>query len=315
MTDPVMPTLLVDREEPQRLLESMVSAVEGQPARVLVVIDRSQEGKTSLLRRLRLNCRDQAVPAFLFDLKGASSPFDTLERWRAEDPATHLREIVPTYIKASEALIRGDFDSVLDATNPPGADIRNQVSLPGAEIRGGVIAAEAVVHIHNAPVTIDQAPKDVGNLTPAQRAEAQRRCVEAFLTDMQRYARKNPLVLLFDHFEDTTGATHSWIDESLVAPICRSPSPVGGLRLVLAACRGRSPADGYRARAPRVLAIGLEPIVDPELVRNVLVVNQIADSDDLTIDYLVTKMKSGAFALGTAITVARHAMQDLADGS
>lgn len=283
------PRRYVDREAQQLLLRSMVAGDD--EARVLVIRDDQGQGKTDLLHRMRVNCREgeTSAPVLLMDLRDLSSPFGLVER------AAHEVSNVDAV-----ALVLGGFAAEYDRrsttfTLDVGGQVSNELTLNGAVEAGGVAAG---VYIASA------APAGL------QGQLAQNLVLKAFVDDLRSW-QGPPVVLLIDHFNKTGAALRQWVDETLVRPTARGELS----RVVVVLASTPEHAIGYEELAPVVRVSSLDRLhEDRELVRALLNAHGLLvgddEDDDDTLDFAIRQLAKGKSVLQIV-----HALASLAPGA
>jgi hypothetical protein len=266
------PRRYVDREAQQLLLRSMVAGED--EARVLVIRDSQGQGKTDLLQRMRVNCREShdGPPVLLMDLRDLSSPFGLVERTAHE--VANMDAVVQVLRGFAAEYERRSTTFSLDV----GGQVVNDLTLHGAVESGGVAAG---VYIANA------AP------TGLQSQLAQNLVMMAFLQDLKSW-QDTPLVLLIDHFNKTAPALRQWVDEVLVRPTARGELS----RIVIVLASTPEAATGYDELAPAVRVSSLDRLEENrELVKELLSAHGLLVGDDEddgpTLDFAIQQLTKG----------------------
>jgi hypothetical protein len=251
------PREYVDREQQQALLRDMLCGRD--PARVLVIADASGQGKTDLLLRMRVNCREDEtrVPVLLADLRDLSTPFGVVERaTKAGANMDVVAQVLAGYVEEYERRTSTSYVQI----DQGGASVVNDVSVEGPVAPGAVVAGQYVT----AP-----APAGVSSWS------AQQQCCLAFLRDLEAWD-DGPLVLLVDHFNKATPGLREWVDEKLVRPCTRGE--LGSLVVVLASTPDTAPR--YDP-GPLVRYSTLDPLdSDPAFVERLLRAHRLLSGDD-----------------------------------
>jgi hypothetical protein len=283
------PRRYVDREAQQLLLRSMVAGED--EARVLVIRDSQGQGKTDLLHRMRVNCResDAAAQVLMMDLRDLSSPFGLVERTAHEfTNVDAVAQVLAGFTAEYER--RSNTFSV-----EVGGQVSNELTVNGAVESGGVATS---VYIANA------AP------TGLQSQLAQNLVMKAFVDDLHSW-HGAPLVLLIDHFNKTGATLRQWVDETLVRPTARGELS----RVVIVLASTPEHAAAYDELAPAVRVTSLDRLHDDrELVRALLSAHGLLVGDDeddgLTLDFAIRQLATGKSVLQIV-----HALASLALGA
>src|SRR3954452_22581762 len=158
------PYRYVDREAQQALLRSMIAGEDD--ARVLVLRDEPGQGKTVLLQRMRINCRESepSPPVMLMDLRDLSTPFGLIERIVGAPPNSKaISEVLTKFQLEYQERSRPQ----VDVTGPT----ENVVTVTGPVANGAVVTGTYVAN----------APSGLQNLV------AQNQVVHAFLDDLRMW--------------------------------------------------------------------------------------------------------------------------------
>jgi len=273
------PHTYVDNERPQRLLEDMIDGRD--EARVLVVTDISGQGKTHLLLRLRVNCRERSTrtPVLLADLRDLATPFGAVERAASDDLNMDAVTQVLTGFTAEYERRRSTVYVRIEG--PPGG-VSNQVEV-GTVQDGGVAAGQYFA----------SAPQPSG----LESRLAQQECCLAFLRDLSGWT-DSPLVVLVDHFNKAQPSLQRWVDEQLVRPCLRGE--LGRVIVVLASTPEAVPA--YESFCPRVHVTELDPLhQDPTNVTGLFRAHRLPpESDELLLPVALDRLRRG-LAVGPLI--------------
>jgi hypothetical protein len=280
------PRRYVDREAQQLLLRSMVAGEDA--ARVLVIRDSQGQGKTDLLQRMRVNCREatDSAPVLLMDLRDLSSPFGLVER--AAHEVANLDTVVQVLQGFAAEYERRSTAFSLDV----GGQVTNDLTVNGAVESGGVAAGVYIANV---------AP------TGLQNQLAQNLVMKAFVDDLRAW-QGAPLVLLIDHFNKTGDALRQWVDETLVRPVARGDLS----RVVVVLASTPEHAMAYDELAPAVRVTSLDRLhEDRELVRSLLSAHGLLVGDDEddgpTLDFAIRQLAKGKSVLQIV-----HALASLA---
>lgn len=187
MKDTIDPRNVIDRTAEQELFANLVSFTT--PARMLVISDKEGRGKSTLLSRLRYNCKysSPAIPAGLVDLKELPdpSPFGFVERLI---DSIALPQRFPKFFQLNMARIARDL--ALFYTN----DATQNAAAPGSGA---------------AFLTI--LPPPPADFTGDQEAFARNACINAFFDDLRVFSAMQPVAILLDHWELCHWHLREWI--------------------------------------------------------------------------------------------------------
>lgn len=274
------PREYVDRERQQDLLRDMIDGRD--EARVLVVTDSSGQGKTDLLLRLRVNCREGATrtPVLLADLRDLSTPFGAVERAASHDANM---DVVKRILTGYAAVYERRSSAVSYRIEGPPGDVDNRVLSTGTVEAGGVVAGQYFA----------SPPQPTG----LESRIAQQECCLAFLGDLACWT-DSPLVVLVDHFNKAKPSLQAWVDEELVRPCLRGE--LGRVIVVLASTPDVVPA--YDRFRPRVHVTRLDPLhTDPVHVETLLRAHRLlSEPDDPLLPVAVDRLRRG-MAVGEII--------------
>jgi hypothetical protein len=221
----------VDRETERDIFTKLLK-FENE-ARLLVIQDEEETGKTTLLRRLQFDCEwIHELPSVLvsLELETIGTDFDLISAIR-------------------DGLSRPSFDlafDVYDALNKMRVSKKGQAlaTFAGA-IEGTADATEADIEGKGhrfAGVLIEQLINlEVGEWTSELEELVRKECIQAFFADLHQIADKQPVVILLDSYDKRCNpALQQWILSSFVRPLCFGEDRPEKLVVVLA---GR-PAEG-----------------------------------------------------------------------
>jgi len=194
-------TKIVDRDSESSLFRRMVT--RELPRRVLLVSERSGNGKSDLLRKLELlSFRDYDVPAGRVEL----DEFQTLPDEFAVVQSLHdsLKDdglTLPHFETLSYARGFKDTRQFVEKLR----SVVGAVDLSGAEITGGAPTIAGIIYNINAETV--HWPDWDGDAEEQARAL----CVEAFLADLTDHVAERPVALLFDGLDKVPERLRKWV--------------------------------------------------------------------------------------------------------
>lgn len=265
------PREYVDREQQQSMLQAMVDGED--EACLLLIVDASGQGKSDLLRRLRVNCRERAAgptQVLLADLRDLTTPFGAVERATSSaDNMDVVGAVLRGYVEESERRARTAYVQLEQS------GVTNELPVHGTVEPGAVVANQYIV-----------APAPTGVATMA----AQRECCAAFLRDLAGW-EDGPLVVLIDHYNKASDSLQQWVDEHLIRPC------LGGQlgRVVVVMATTPELAPGYAPYGDRVHVTQLAPLHErPEHVERLLRAHHILSEPDAPlVDVAVDRLRRG----------------------
>lgn len=244
----IPPGRTVDRHPEQAEFRAMLRLEDD--ARLLLIEDGPGTGKSTLLTKLRFNCRyEENIPASLVllqddpdlpDRTAITNEFE-LVNWIRQDLAdeglpfpvfdflNHLRmQFQPAPFTQSPAQVRSYLN---EQAASRGLSVYGKVE--AEQINGGVVAAVYIKELH----LRRQRSWD----HPEQERMASQRCVEGFKEDLRQIARERTVVLLLDSFESRHPGLGDRLIDSFIAPLTLRPSRPERLVMVLATREGSGP--------------------------------------------------------------------------
>jgi hypothetical protein len=244
--DDIDPARTVDRLAEREEFTSMLRFTED--GRLLIITDREKTGKSTLLRRLKYDCKwTHNVPVSLVDLKAnpdnelgtVFSPIDLVD-WLYQDLVPtiafptfdfintfRLQYLLPP-IARSVASVQ---DYLTQQVAPSGTNIEGGAH--AQSVNGGVQAGIYIRDLHLEPQKNWASPK--------QEIVAVQKCVEGFLADLRRHAHESSLAILIDSYERRQPNLHSWLLDDFVRPLTLGPDRPRRLLVVLAGDEGALP--------------------------------------------------------------------------
>lgn len=207
----INPKDTIDRSAEQELFEKLVAFTT--PARMLVISDKMGRGKSTLLKRLRYNCKyliSPSVPAGLVDLRELreDTPFAFVEKLI---DSFNIPERFPQFLK---------FDNARQAKNISLFDAAGTAQHQTASGSGAVFSGSVNAGGHVAGRDININPPPPADFTNRQESIARRRCIEAFFEDLRVFCAKQPLVILLDHWEQCNYDLRDWITTTFLGDHC-----------------------------------------------------------------------------------------------
>jgi hypothetical protein len=264
------PRQYVDRETQQGLLRRMVSGEE--EARVLLIAEASGQGKSDLLQKLRVNCREgeTRAPVLLTDLRDLTTAFGFVERaTQSSANVDFIDNVLTGFIDAYE-----QRTTVFVEVADPGPAVENNVAVHGDVGDRAVVAGQYFA----VPAGQDS----------AQSHRAERKCLRAFLDDLRSWDQ-SPVVLLIDHFNKAGDDLRRWVDEQLIRPCLHGE--FGHLVIVLAS----TPDEAPEYESPYVRRTGLDPLhTRREHVAQLMRAHRLlADDDDPLLNVVMDRLERG----------------------
>jgi hypothetical protein len=196
-------TKIIDRDGETTAFKEILGL--GTARRVLVISERAGNGHTDTLRKIRLQCeRDFGVPVALLSLENFKRRPDefamvTQLSRSFRDSGANMK----SFENLNRARALGNTTAFFDQLK----QVFGAVDLTGATVSGGTIAALLIQHA------------DVVNLpewSPETEREARALCVEAFLSDLNKFAAEKEIVLLIDGLEKMADDLRRWVLGELV---------------------------------------------------------------------------------------------------
>jgi hypothetical protein len=198
----------IDRRAEQELFAGLVSFAT--PARMLVISDKIDRGKSTLLRRLQYNCKYEInppahVPACLVDL-GEDNLLTAFDLIAKIVEGLNINDRFPKFTPLNIARTSKKIDP-FDAVYK---------GMPGyANVGGDFIGRGKVVHGDDV-----RGDKIGGNkyeynmqreFTEGHETIARKKCIEAFFEDLRVLCATQPVVILLDHWENCNYDLREWI--------------------------------------------------------------------------------------------------------
>lgn len=225
---PIPPDSLVNHTEEQQLVDAMRRG--SSDIRVLMFAERAGRGKSSLMRRLELNCQRPGpdVAVALIDLKrpdrtlSIKSPYELagamVDALSDNDDAFATFKPFRTLREAYEG---GNPQPFGFAPTPPNLTVNSNPILRGVR-ESDVVATNIMFGGVDKPFTETQ-----GHL-------AQTKCVTAFLDNLRVLLIVEPLIVLIDSWEMRDEVLRRWVERRLIRDhIAKTPASAQ-LRLVVA---------------------------------------------------------------------------------
>ena len=197
------PSDVVDREaESQRFQELLTEAAS---RRVLAISDESGWGKTELLHKLRHICECDGIPVALVKLDEMTYPDEFSV---AEEIARQLERAgiqLQSFEKLNGPRAFRNVAAFLNAFRSMSGEINAEgASVSGGQVAGMIVNAERVESI-GAP-----------DWTPDMEKQARLLCVDAFISDLFRPGRSDPVVILIDSLQKADQEFRRWLFRALM---------------------------------------------------------------------------------------------------
>jgi hypothetical protein len=264
----------------------------------MLVSDRSGMGKTDLLRKLRLLCeRDHGVAVALVlldEFVGRQDEFTVVDHLHSALTSTGAS--FPRFAALNGALRRRDVTPFGDRF---GGRVSAALDLRQAAIAGNARVSGVAIDADN--VTI--APQ---MWTDELDAYVRGRCVEAFLEELETYARERPVALLFDGLEKVSDALRRWIIVDIVRQRLLDDWQNRKMVVVLA---GVDVADMILGRLPTGLHDCVEPVPSfsewsREQVGEFLAANDLDQLEDTEVIAIHSLLSAKRYTLASLLLVA-----------
>ena len=197
----------IDRNAEQELFAGLVSSAT---ARMLVISDKRDRGKSTLLRRLQYNCVrviKPPIPVCLVDLDNLpeASSFAFV---KTIVTGLKIDDKFPKYISLNNARVAKNFGPF----DTSGAEMSGQVS-----VGGDFVARDKVIH-GNEIIQIAQR-----EFSDAMEEIARKKCIEAFFEDLRVLCATQTIVMLLDHWEKCNINVRKWIRNTFMGEHCFHP--------------------------------------------------------------------------------------------
>jgi hypothetical protein len=206
-------------------------------ARLMTISDIGRSGKSSLLRRLQHNCREELKPSVPSSLVELNLLGQTEESALAQTPFAFVRSVIYAFkhrVDTPQALfpafhaLKDAVEKALESTaaeeNPLSATHDDaQVAPPGspgsgiasAKVNEGqVIGIKKVDKEIRANVVIIQNGRP--GLTPDQEQRIHEQYIEAFFADLRATSAQRPLTILLDGWDQCNRDLRDWIHDELL---------------------------------------------------------------------------------------------------
>jgi hypothetical protein len=215
----------IDRKIEQELFAGLVSFATR--ARMLVISDKRDRGKSTLLRRLRYNCErviKPPVPACLVDLQDFSeaTPFAFVIKIVA---GLEIDDKFPKFTSLNNARVAKNFDPFdTSGAEMPGYAAKGQIGTGGGAYVAGNVSANKVIgrDSYEGAKVVQNISR--GEFTEIQEEIARKWCIEAFFDDLRVLCATQPIVMLVDHWEKCNYDLREWIRNSFMAGHCIHPN-------------------------------------------------------------------------------------------
>jgi hypothetical protein len=223
-------TQVVDRRDELDIFKTLLA--EAAEPRVLAIEVEGGVGKSELLKLLHHYAtmkHDPFVPAALVTVE------EQPRIWFVEQIAKQLTHNWDLRLPTYESL---DF-ARRDQSWEPFAQQLSLASETGDAVR------------RRGSYTLEQAGQPglttySAGWSPAKEDLAQRECIRAFLDDLKTAAGTQPIAILLDRYEKRSDDLHDWLIGQLCRRVFDNEQGYGGLVLVIAGRKMRSPLPGLR---------------------------------------------------------------------
>jgi hypothetical protein len=309
----IEPDKTVDREVEQYEFRTMLRFDDD--ARLLVIEDRSGTGKSTLLTRLRFNCRwEEHVPASLVLLEDDPgepnrSPITNefeLASWIRQDLADDqlpfpmfdfLNQLRMQYQPAPFADSQAQLRSYLNE-HAARQGLRMYGSVDAEQVNGGVVAGVYVRELRLEPQR--------SWAHPEQERTASQRCVEAFKEDLRQISQERPVVLLLDSYESRHPGLRDWLMDSFIGPLSLWPGRPDKLVVVLATLENSGPPfrQMLRADADRLIRSRKFLAWEDDHIRDFLTLHGYGGLSDEDVQIVQSKIRRGC-SLAQALRLAQ----------
>jgi hypothetical protein len=216
----------IDRVAEQELFRNLITYQS--PARILTVCDQGGRGKSSLLKRLKYNCRREIrppMPCCLLELDklGERDPSafnfaqSVVEGFavRGED----ITKRFANFNRLNDARLAKDFSPFEDDSRTfRTRDPRVMASAVATTVTGEATATTVHQGGTNIGVNMERAYIQMGarDFTEEQDKRARDRCIDALFDDLRSICATRPMVLLLDSWEKCNLSLRDWIFEEML---------------------------------------------------------------------------------------------------
>jgi hypothetical protein len=248
------PRNLIDRDAERELFGELIKF--STPARMLTICDTGGRGKSSLLKRLKYNCRyeakPQAIPACLIELDKLNEPsgFELIRQIVNDDGLTVQVDGVAvrerfTRFNAHDRALRFNDPTFFTSESAMNVHLRSIAKVGGPVAEGAIVAGTLM---KNPIIQLENRSEFTGD----QRQLARQMSVGAFFDDLREVCATQPLVIIFDAWERCNVDLRKWIRDEFLDNHWRSSDPVRRPDQLAIVVAGR-PFD------PRLTPHGLKP--------------------------------------------------------
>lgn len=216
----LQPQDTIDRDAEQELFSEMLLFTADADARLLMIKDKADSGKTALLRRLDYNCKYVLAPRkavclieFADEKNAPKTAFDLVNQLVTVFSEPDWDTFTPLDFSSYSRLNNLRLGKSFAEFTRQSASYRGKVDARGAHVTGEAILAGTYNKIENPKnVYLDSGPWDF-----EQQAYARRVCIEAFFEDLKSLADQQEVILLMDSFESCERDLKKWIMNKVVS--------------------------------------------------------------------------------------------------
>ena len=248
-------------------------------ARLYVVEDKLDTGKSALLELLQYQCKFKffsPVGLVQLDVPAINNPFVFVETLRK---SIGLSEPFPSF----DAKIAALYGKIPAAFAP--------ISIP-ITVTGNINAQGNISGGTQTGATVNIPPS--GEWNDALEVQARNQCIKAFFEDLKSLYDEKPLVVLLDSYDRCSKELKQWIIYEFVLPFSINTSKRPKRMLTVLA--GRE-LPNFPEMLPdyTVLVTSSSPLVPwkPEHVKDLLRVHQYTNLSDSDVDFVLQKMGGG----------------------
>lgn len=214
------PAEAIDRDVEQEEFTKLVRFTAGEDARLLIIKDKADSGKTTLLRRLRYNCErilepSKAVCLISLDDANITSPFELIKRAVESFSSPDFDTFTALNFAGFQACNRNRMKHIFSQVDTTSPTYAGTVNAQNAQLGTGTVTAG---NYFNNPqnVTIHPGPE----WNDEQNELAREDCINEFFKDLKAIGDQTPVVMLLDSFDERCQRpVRDWILKKLVS-IC-----------------------------------------------------------------------------------------------
>jgi len=205
--------------------------------RLMTISDIGRSGKSSLLRRLQHNCKEELKPSVPSSLVELNLLGQTEESALAQTPFAFVRSVIyafkhridtpqalfPAFHALKDAVEKG-LESAAVQENAPAAKHDDAPVAPSGIAGSGTASAKVnegqVIGVKNVDQEIRANVVIIQNgrsgLTPDQERRIHEQYIEAFFADLRATTLQRPLAILLDGWEQCNQDLRDWIRDELL---------------------------------------------------------------------------------------------------